>query len=72
MVSLAVSPTLTLDVYVPGELDVQGSVVIYRENTDETTTVEPAELDRLIALLTEARALLYGSFEGSFKSTPGD
>jgi hypothetical protein len=72
MVSLAVSPTLTVDVYVPGELDAQGSVVLYREDTDETNTVEPAELDRLIAILTEARALLYGSFEGSFKSTPAD
>ncbi len=30
MVSLAVSPTLTVDVYVPGELDAQGSVVLYR------------------------------------------
>lgn len=68
MVSLAVSPTLTVDVYVPGELDARGSVVLYRENTDETTTVEPVELDRLIALLTEARALLYGSF----KSTPAE
>lgn len=68
MVSLAVSPTLTVDVYVPGELDARGSVVLYRENTDETATVEPVELDCLIALLTEARALLYGSF----KSTPAD
>ena len=58
MVSLIVSPTLTVDVYLRGAFDSFGSVVIYRERTDETVAVAATELDHLIAALIEARALL--------------
>lgn len=61
MVSLIVSPTLTVDVYLRGAFDPFGSVVIYRERTDETVAIAVTELDHLIATLLEARALFQES-----------